>query len=206
MNYLLNLGKFIKEGKRHRRKRKSRSRKLLRRSLSSNVPSRKNDFANIQIYRETAIDNLKNLEKDYTNIEQLYGFLRNIKLALGLQPAKGASEYGIVEIPQDRGRILIASISMSNHHSNAQTYIDNSSNCEYNLRIVVKKSKIKGKFVPKDNVVLDEYSYTGSMLRKVNNSLSLIIQSIIGFLNNGTYEDLTGVAVVHHSPNNDSQD
>ena len=62
-NYLLNFGEFIKKGKRHHRKQRSRSRKLLRRSLSSNIPSRKNDSANIQINRETAINNLKNLEK-----------------------------------------------------------------------------------------------------------------------------------------------
>ena len=143
---------------------------------------------------------MEKLEKSYTNIEQLYGFLRNIKLALGLQPAKGASEYGIVEIPQESGSVLVASISMSNHHSNAQTYIDKNTNCEYNLRIVVKKSRIKGEFVPDENVVLDEYSYTGSMLRKVNNSLSLIIKGIVDFLKTGVYTDLTGVAVSHHSP------
>ena len=203
MNYILNFGELITEWKQHHRKQKGRSRKLLRRSLSSNIPSRKNDSPKIQINRETAIDNLKNLEKSYTSIEQLYGFLRNIKLAVGLQPTKEASEYGVVEIPQECGKVLVASISMSNHHSNAKTYIDKNSNCEYNLRIVVKKSKIKGEFIPNENVVLDEYSYTGSMLRKVNNSLSLIIQSIIGFLNNGTYEDLTGIATVHHSPNDD---
>lgn len=200
MNYLLNFGEFITEGKRHRRKQKSRSRKLLRRSLSSNIPSRKNDAAKIQINRKTAIEKLENLEKSYTNIEQLYGLLRNIKLALGLQPAKGASEYGIVEIPQESGKVLIASISMSNHYSNAQTYIDKNSNCEYNLRIIIRKSKMKGEFKPHDLVVLDEFAYTGAKIKDNDNALALIIKGIVEFLKTGVYTDLTGVAVVHHSP------
>jgi len=48
--------------------------------------------------------------------------------------------------------------------------------------------------------LLDEFDYTGKELNKVNNALSLIIQSIIAFLETGIYTDLTGVAVVHCSP------
>lgn len=65
---------------------------------------------------------------------------------------------------------------------------------------MVKKSKIKGKFIPNDDVILDEFDYTGKELNKVNNALSLIIKSIITFLETGVYTDLTGVAVPHHSP------
>lgn len=195
MTYIYNYQDFIVEGKQ-----KSHSRKLLRRSLSSNIPSRRNDAAKIQINREKAIDELKKLEKSYTDIEQIYGFLLNIKNAIGLQPSKGASEYAPVEIPQQNGSILSASISVSNHHSTANTYIEHNFNYEYNLRIVVKKSKIKGKFIPNDDVILDEFDYTGKELNKVNNALSLIIKSIITFLETGVYTDLTGIAVVHRSP------
>ena len=65
---------------------------------------------------------------------------------------------------------------------------------------MVKKSKIKGKFIPNDDVILDEFDYTGKELNKVNNALSLIIKSIITFLETGVYTDLTGVAVVNRSP------
>ena len=181
-------------------KQKSHSCKLLRRSLSSNIPSRRNDDAKVQINREKAIVELKKLKKNYTDIEQIYGFLSNIKNAIGLQPSKGSSEYAPVEIPQQNGSVLTASISVSNHHSSAITYIEHNFNYEYNLRIVVKKSKIKGKFIPEKDVVLDEYDYTGKELNKVNNALSLIIQSIIIFLETGIYKDLTGVAVVYRSP------
>ena len=59
---------------------------------------------------------------------------------------------------------------------------------------------MKRKFTPHKDVVLDEYEYTGKELRKVDNALALIIRSIIVFLETGVYEDLTGVAVRHHSP------
>lgn len=187
-------------------KQKSHSRKLLRRSLSSNRPSCKNDTAKIQIIRETAIENLEKLEKSYNGNNEIYGFLTDVKVALGLKPRKGASRYGVVQIPKDDGTILEASISATNHHANAQTYIDHNCNCEYNLKIAVRKSKMKRKFKPHNEVVLDEYEYTGKELKKVENALALIIRSIIRFLQTGVYEDLTGVAVRHHSPSNETTD
>ena len=77
-------------------KQKNHSRKLLRRSLSSNRPSCKNDAAKIQIFRKPAIEKLKLLKKSYQQNNQIYGFLTDIKNALGLKPTKGASGYGIV--------------------------------------------------------------------------------------------------------------
>ena len=179
---------------------KSHSRKLLRRNLSSNRPSCKNDAAKIQIFRKPAIEKLKLLEKSYQQNNQIYGFITDIKNALGLKPTKGASGYGIVNIPKNDGSVLEATISLTNHHSNAQTYIDNDCNLEYNLKISVRKKQMRSKFRPHKDVVLDEYEYTGKELRKVDNALALIIRSIIGFLETGMYEDLTGVAVVHRSP------
>ena len=187
-------------------KQKNHSRKLLRRSLSSNKPSCKNDAAKIQINRETAIIKLTELEKSYSGINQIYGFLTNVKNAIGLQPSKGASEYGYVIIPREDNDTLTASISLTNHHGDAKTYIDRNANFEYNLKIAVKKSKIKGIFKPDNDVLLDEYEYTGKELKKVENALALIIRSIIGFLQTGVYEDLTGVAVRHHSPLNETTD
>ena len=200
MNKDINQSKTNESKKSNRQKQKSHSRKLLRRSLSSNKPSCKNDAAKIQINRETAIQKLTELEKNYSGIDQIYGFLTNVKRAIGLQPSKGASEYGYIIFPQKNNEVLSASISLTNHHGDARTYVERKANYEYNLKIVVKRSKIKGIFRPHDNVVLDEYEYTGKELRKVDNALALIIRSIIRFLETGMYEDLTGVAVVHRSP------
>ena len=187
-------------GKLNKEKQKNHSRKLLRRNLSSNRPSCKNDVAKIQINRKLAIEKLINLEKSYQQNNQIYGFLTEIKNALGLKPTKGASGYGIVNIPRNERSVLEATLSLTNHHSNAQTYIDNDCNLEYNLKIAVRKKQMRSKFKPHKDVILDEYEYTGKELRKVDNALALIIQSIIGFLETGVYEDLTGVAVVHRSP------
>jgi len=187
-------------GKLNKEKQKNHSRKLLRRNLSSNRPSCKNDAAKIQINRKLAIEKLINLEKSYQQNNQIYGFLTEIKNALGLKPTKGASGYGIVNIPRNERSVLEATLSLTNHHSNAQTYIDNDCNLEYNLKIAVRKKQMRSKFKPHKDVILDEYEYTGKELRKVDNALALIIQSIIGFLETGVYEDLTGVAVVHRSP------
>ena len=187
-------------GKPNNQKQKNHSRKLLRRNLSSNRPSCKNDAAKIQINRKLAIEKLINIEKSYQQNNQIYGFLTDIKNALGLKPTKGASGYGIVNIPRNERSVLEATLSLTNHHSNAQTYIDNDCNLEYNLKIAVRKKQMRSKFKPHKDVILDEYEYTGKELRKVDNALALIIQSIIGFLETGVYEDLTGVAVVHRSP------
>lgn len=86
-------------GKPNKGKQKNHSRKLLRRNLSSNRPSCKNDAAKIQINRKLAIEKLINLEKSYQQNNQIYGFLTDIKNALGLKPTKGASGYGIVNTP-----------------------------------------------------------------------------------------------------------
>lgn len=187
-------------GKLNKEKQKNHSRKLLRRNLSSDRPSCKNDAAKIQINRKLAIEKLINLEKSYQQNNQIYGFLTEIKNALGLKPTKGASGYGIVNIPRNERSVLEATLSLTNHHSNAQTYIDNDCNLEYNLKIAVRKKQMRSKFKPHKDVILDEYEYTGKELRKVDNALALIIQSIIGFLETGVSEDLTGVAVVHRSP------
>lgn len=144
MTYIYDYQDFVAKGKQ-----KSHPRKLLRRSLSSNIPSRRNDAAKMQIIREKAIDELKKLEKSYTDIEQIYGFLLNIKNSIGLQPSKGASEYAPVEIPQQNGSILSASISVSNHHSNVNTYIEHNFNYEYNFKNCGEKIQNQRKVYPK---------------------------------------------------------
>ena len=109
MIYIYDYQDFVAEGKQ-----KSHSRKLSRRSLSSNLPSCENDAAKIQINRETAIANLEKLEKSYQHTNQIRGFLINIKNALGLKPTQGASGYGVVDIPKEIPLMISANaLSMS---------------------------------------------------------------------------------------------
>lgn len=66
--------------KQNKQKQKSHSRKLLRRNLSSNRPSCKNDAAKIQIFRKPAIEKLKLLEKKLsTKQSDIWFYYRNKK-------------------------------------------------------------------------------------------------------------------------------
>ena len=89
---------------------------------------------------------------------------------------------------------------ITNHNSNAETYITHNSNYEYNLSILVRKNFKTNTFKPYDDVRLDEYVYYGKRMVKVENPLTQIVNSIIGFLQTGVYEDTTGIAFKNSSP------
>ena len=68
------------------------------------------------------------------------------------------------------------------------------------MSIVLQKRWHKNTFKPNENVNLDEYVYVDSKIAKVENPLSQIASSLVGYLTNGQYVDTTGVAIEHHSP------
>ena len=100
------------------------------------------------------------------------GFLTDLRNALGIPDSNGASKYGVVTIPKQDGTTLDVSLRITNHQTNANTYIEHNANYEYNISIVVKKNRRKNTFIPNDNVKLDEYVYYGYNLQKVDNPLS----------------------------------
>lgn len=157
-------------------------------------PSLTNGNANVQINSKTAIIELQKLAEKYIGITNPHGFLTDLRMALGIYNSKGASKYGYVIIPKEDGSSLQASLRITNHNSNAENYIKNNANYEYNLSIMIRKNFSKNRFVPHENVVLDEYVYYGKNMEKVENPLTQIINSIIGFLQSGVYEDTTNVA------------
>ena len=163
-------------------------------------PSQTNDNANVQINAETAIPKLKKLAQDYIGVVDPYGFLTNLRNALDIPNLEGASKYDLVNIQKDDGSKLEASLRITNHNSNAETYIMHNSNYEYNLSILVRKNFKTNTFKPHDEVRLDEYVYYGKRMAKVENLLTQIVNSIIGFLQNGVYEDTTGIAFKNSSP------
>ena len=89
---------------------------------------------------------------------------------------------------------------ITNHQANAKQYIIHDANCEYNLSIVVRREMRRNTFKPHDDVRLDEYVYYGKRMAKVENPLTQIVNSIIGFLQTGVYEDTTGIAFRNTSP------
>ena len=166
-------------------------------------PSQTNDSANIKINAEIAIHKLEKLAQDYVGVINPYGFLTNLRNALEIPNLEGASKYGVVDIHKDDGSSLEASLRITNHNSNAETYITHNANYEYNLSILVRKNFKKNTFIPHDDVRLDEYVYYGKKMAKVENPLTQIINSIIVFLKTGVYEDTTGVAFRNTSPNSE---
>jgi hypothetical protein len=163
--------------------------------------SQTNGIAKVIINNEISIPRLKKLAEKYIGIINPQGFLTDIRIALGIPDSKGVSKYGYVVIPKYEGNYLQASLRITNHNSNVKTYIDNGLNLEYNLSIVVSKRFKSNTFKPHDDVRLDEYVYYGKRMAKVENPLTQIINSIIGFLQTGVYEDTTGIAFRNTSPN-----
>ena len=159
------------------------------------------DDAKVQINIETAIPKLEKIAQKYVGIINPQGFLTDLRIALGIPDSQGVSKYGYVVIPKYEGNYLQASLRITNHNSNVKTYIDNGLNLEYNLSIVVSKRFKSNTFKPHDDVRLDEYVYYGKRMAKVENPLTQIINSIIGFLRTGVYEDTTGIAFRNTSPN-----
>ena len=80
------------------------------------------------------------------------------------------------------------------HKSPAKQFI------EIPLSIVISKRFKTNTFKPHDEVRLDEYVYYGKRMVKVENPLTQIVNSIIGFLQSGVYEDTTGIAFKNSSP------
>ena len=158
------------------------------------------DGANIRIIPETAIENLKILCEHYRDVTTVKGFLTDLRIALGLSESFGSTKYAVVDISRRDGSSLTASLAISNHNSNAATYIQHDANYEYNLRILVRKRFKKNSFRPHIKVRLDEYVYYEERLKSNNKSLNLIVEGIIGFLRTGIYEEKTGVAFKNVSP------
>lgn len=163
-------------------------------------PSQSLGSANVVINTKDAIPKLQQLSQKYIGVNNPYGFLTDLRNALGIPNSSGASKYGEVQIPQSDGSVMKVSLRITNHNSNAETYITHNGNYQFNLSILVRKKFQKNRFKPHNSVVLHEYVYYGKKMENVENPLSQIVNSIIGYLQTGTYNDTTGVAMVNKSP------
>jgi hypothetical protein len=188
------------ESRKNRQNKKAKRLNSIRGTQRFTKPSQTNSVANIRINSETAIPKLKNLAQEYIGVSDPYGFLTNLREALGIPNSQGASKYGVVTIPKEDGSVLEASLRITNHNSDAETYITHNANYEYNLSILVRKNFKPNTFKPHNDVVLDEFVYYGKRMQRVENPLTQIINSIIGFLQSGVYNDTTGVAFKNTSP------
>lgn len=165
----------------------------------SHSPSQTYGNAKVQINSEIAIPKLQKLAETYLGVSDPHRFLTDLRVALGIPDSQGASKYGVVSIPKEDGSILQASLRVTNHQANANTYIDHDANYKYNLSIVVRRKQRKNTFIPNENVILDEYVYYGTKIQGIENPLTQIVNGIIVFLQSGEYKDTTGVAFKNQS-------
>ena len=193
--YVKNCLMFIIEGNNN----KKAKRPNFRKGSKSHSPSQTNGKAKVEINSEITIPKLQNLAQRYVGVTDPHGFLTDLRIALGIPDSHGASKYGIVSIPKEDGNILQASLRVTNHQANANTYIDHNANYEYNLSIVVRRKQRKNTFIPNDNVILDEYVYYGTKMQDIENPLTQIVNGIIIFLQSGEYKDTTGIAFKNQS-------
>ena len=181
------------------RKNKSAKRPNFHKGSLSHSPSQTNGEAKVQINSEIAIPKLQKLAETYFGVSDPHRFLTDLRVALGIPDSQGASKYGVVSIPKEDGSILQASLRVTNHQANANTYIDHDANYKYNLSIVVRRKQRKNTFIPNENVILDEYVYYGTKMQNVENPLTQIVNGIIVFLQSGEYKDTTGIAFKNQS-------
>ena len=102
--------------------------------------------ANVVINVDNARQKLQELKSVYqqkVDFADTRGFLTDLRTALGIPNDRGASKYGVV-----KGGDFIASISLTNHNSNAQTYVDANANYPYNLRLMIRRRYRKNTFNP----------------------------------------------------------
>lgn len=163
-------------------------------------PSQPLGTANVIINTNDAIPKLQQLSQKYIGVNNPHGFLTDLRNALGIPDSSGASKYGEIRIPQSDGSLMKVSLRITNHNSNAETYITHNANYPFNLSILIRKNFQKNRFKPHNNVVLHEYVYYGKKMENIENPLSQIVNSIIGYLQTGKYKDTTGVAMVNTSP------
>lgn len=180
-------------------KKKNAKRSNFHKGSQSHNPSQTNGSTKIHIDSKTAIPKLKNLANKCNGVSDPYGFLTDLRETLGIPDSEGVSKYGVVSIPKEDGSILQASLRITNHQANANTYIDHNANYNYNLSIVVKRKPRRNTFIPNEKVILDEFVYYGTKIQNVDSPLTQIVNGIINFLQNGKYIDTTGVALKNQS-------
>ena len=157
--------------------------------------SQENDDAKIQNKIENAMQNLLIVAEKYNSINDAEGFITNLKWALCMR-ADNASNYSLFVIGENKMRV---SIRVSNHHANANKYLEHFQN-DFNLSIMVSKRYRKNTFQSHPEVTLTEYVYMGRQLEKVESPFSKIAIALAEFLKTGEYVDTTGVAKVNVSP------
>lgn len=158
---------------------------------------------NTNVYKdiETTKLKLRNLAERWIGVNKIKGFLTELWETLGINKVDNKQQKGgnpsryAAFILQD-GTILTITIRASAHNARAKNYLKKGNvNGDINLSIVLQKRSKKNRFEPNENVRLIEYVYLEDRISDIENPLSQIAMSLVGYLTNGQYIDTTGVAI-----------
>ena len=95
----------------HRNRTNKKAKRLnFRKGSHPRSPSQTNGDAKIQINVETAMQNLRKIAQKYIGVSNPYGFLTDLRNALGIPNTQDASKYGEVTIPKNDGSVLQVSL------------------------------------------------------------------------------------------------
>lgn len=139
-------------------------------------------------------DNLRGLAEKYSGQTSSHGALTDFAQAIDAKGV-GVSKYAKIELPNGKE----AYIRLSNHNANAATYAERGNNVD-NVSIVIKSRRTPNTFQSHPEVELTEYVYATETIRKDGNVLSLVAESLRRMIETGEYVDLSGKAIVNHSP------
>ncbi len=139
-------------------------------------------------------DNLRGLAEKYSGQTSSHGVLTDFAQAIDAKGV-GVSKYAKIELPHGKE----AHIRLSNHNANAATYAERGNNAD-NVSIVIKSRRTPNTFQSHPEVELTEYVYTTEAIRKDGNMLPQVAESLRRMIETGEYVDLTGKAIVNHSP------
>ncbi len=141
-------------------------------------------------------ENLNTLAAKYAGVTNHRGAITDFAMAIG------ADSQGYATIETANGDEI--HIRISNHNANAGHFADKG-HYDGNVSVVIKSRHTPKTFVANDDVELTEYIYTKEDISKDGNLLSQVAESLRQMLETGEYEDLSGKAIVNHSPDMENE-
>ena len=142
-------------------------------------------------------ENLRALAQKFSGKTDKRGVFTDLANAVGAKKrtSNSSSDYVRLVLPN----MATVELRISNHNANASTFAQNG-NYEGNISIVIKSGRSRNTFRAHPEVELTEYVYTTEAIKADDMLLSQVAESLRRMIETGEYVDLSGKAIVNHSP------
>lgn len=142
-------------------------------------------------------ENLRALAQKFSGKTDKRGVFTDLANAVGAKKRtpNSSSDYVRLVLPN----MATVELCISNHNANASTFAQNG-NYEGNISIVIKSGRSRNTFRAHPEVELTEYVYTTEAIKADGMLLSQVAESLRSMIETGEYVDLSGKAIVNHSP------